>query len=370
MRAALFREPGRPLAVAEIDTAAPGPGEVLVATAAAGLCHSDIHLLDGKIPIAAPAVLGHEASGVVVDVGPGVTRVVPGDHVIACLSAFCGKCALCLRGETWLCQDKQAIQRTAALPPRLALPDGTAVGANAGVGGLAERMLLHENAVVAITKDMPLDLAAIVGCAVTTGVGAAFNTADIRAGETVAVIGCGGVGLNIVQGARLRGAGRVVAVDLLEAKRDLARSVGATDAAEGDPVAAVSALTGGLGADHVFDAVGSPATSAQALAMTRPGGTVYVVGIGGMAATVEIPGYALWGQGKTVRGVHMGSNNFTVDMPRYVDLYLQGRLHLDELVSRRITLDEVNEGYDALRGGETARSIVVFPDPRGASASA
>lgn len=360
MRAALFHEAGSPLAVAEVAVAAPGPGEVLVATAAAGLCHSDIHLLDGKIPMAAPSVLGHEASGVVLDVGPGVTRVVPGDHVIACLSVFCGRCALCLRGETWICQDKQAVQRAAALPPRLALPDGTAVGANAGVGGLAERMLLHENAVVSITKDMPLDVAAIIGCAVTTGVGAAFNTADIRAGETVAVIGCGGIGLNIVQGARLRGAGRVVAVDLIAAKRELALAVGATDAADDGPVASVTALTGGLGADHVFDAVGSPATTAQAVAMTRPGGSVYIVGIGGMAANVEIPGYALWGQGKSVRGVHMGSNNFTVDMPRYVDLYLQGRLHLDELVARRISLDEVNDGYEALRVGETARSVVVF----------
>lgn len=361
MRAAMLEEANGRLVVGEIATAEPGPGEVLVDTVAAGLCHSDIHLLDGAIPVATPSVVGHEASGIVAAVGPGVTRVAPGDHVVACLSVFCGTCALCLRGETWICQNKQAVQRAAGAPPRLSRPDGSPVATNAGIGGLAERMLLHQNAVVTIRKDMPLDVAAIIGCAVTTGVGAALNTADIRAGETVAVIGCGGIGLNIVQGARLRGAGRIVAVDLLPAKRELALAVGATDAADGDPAETVAALTGGLGADHVFDAVGIAATNAQALAMTRPGGSMYVVGIGGMASSVSVPGYALWGQGKSVRGVHMGSNNFTVDMPRYVELYLQGRLHLDELISRRITLDEVNDGYDALRRGDVARSIVVFP---------
>ncbi|NUU22306.1 MAG: alcohol dehydrogenase catalytic domain-containing protein, partial [Streptomycetaceae bacterium] len=233
MRAALLLDTTGRLEVGEVDVAEPGPGEVLVETAAAGLCHSDIHLIDGSIPVATPSVLGHEASGVVAAVGPGVTRVAPGDHVIACLSVFCGRCALCVRGETHLCVDKQATGRGPGEPPRLALADGgQPVGANASVGGLAERMLLHQNAVVAIRKDMPLDVAAIIGCAVTTGVGAACNTAAIRAGETVAVIGCGGIGLNIVQGARLRGAGRIIAVDLLAAKRDLARSVGATHAAD------------------------------------------------------------------------------------------------------------------------------------------
>ncbi|MDI2125772.1 Zn-dependent alcohol dehydrogenase [Yinghuangia seranimata] len=363
MRAALLESQPGELVVADLRVDAPGPGEVLVRTVAAGLCHSDLHVLDGSVPGTPPTVLGHEASGVVEAVGAGVTRVAAGDHVIACLSVFCGRCALCLRGETWLCVDRQATQRAAGEPPRLSRADGAEVGAHAKIGGLAERLLVHENAVVAIRKDMPLDVAAIIGCAVTTGVGAACNTADIRAGDTVAVVGCGGIGLNIVQGARLRGAARVVAVDLLAAKRELARTVGATDDVDpgaGDPVAAVTALTGGVGVDHVFDAVGAKATNAQALAMTRPGGSMYVVGIGGMTATVDIPAYALWGQGKSVRGVHMGSNNFTADMPRYVELYLQGRLMLDELVSHRIRLEDVNDGYAALRRGDVARSIVVF----------
>lgn len=363
MRAAVLEaQPGR-LTVLDLDVAEPGPGEVLVATAAAGLCHSDVHLLDAKLAVTIPAVVGHEASGVVVATGPGVTRVVPGDHVIACLSVFCGSCPLCVRGRTWLCTNKQATQRPEGAPPRLARAGtGEPVAANASVGGLAERMLLHENAVVAIRKDMPLDVAAVIGCAVTTGVGAAFNTADIRPGDSVVVVGCGGIGLNIVQGARLRGAERVIAVDPLPAKRELARSLGATNVLDADGAAAtaVTALTEGVGADHVFDAVGLPETNTTALAMTRPGGSMYVVGIGGMTATVDIPGYALWGQGKNVRGVHMGSNDFTLDMPRYVELYLQGRLRLDELVSRRISLDEVNDGYDALRRGDVARAVVVF----------
>ncbi|MCF2532050.1 zinc-binding dehydrogenase [Yinghuangia soli] len=370
MRAALLEVPTLKLSVAELAVAEPGPGEVLVATAAAGLCHSDLHVLDGHLPMRGASVLGHEASGVVVAVGPGVRRVEPGDHVVTCLSVFCGRCALCLRGQTWLCTDKQSTERPADAEPRLALagPGGAAVSAHASIGGLAERLLVHENAVVAIRKDMPLDVAAILGCAVTTGVGAAFNSADIRAGESVAVIGCGGIGLNIVQGARLRGAGQIAAVDLVAAKRELALAVGATAGidASGDPGAAaaeVAALTGGLGADHVFDAVGIEATNAQALAMTRPGGTMYVVGINGMAGSVTVPGYAMWAQGKTVRGVHMGSNNFTVDLPRYVDLYMQGRLRLDELVSQRIGLDEVADGYEALRQGEVARAVVVFAQP-------
>lgn len=362
MRAAvLTTQPGKP-EIQDVAVSDPGPGEVLIATAACGLCHSDIHILDAKLPNTLPTVLGHEASGVVLAVGEGVTRVAPGDHVIACLSLFCGRCELCLAGQTYLCVDKAATTRGAGAEPRMSM-NGQEVYASTGVGGLAERMLLHENAVVSIRKDMPLDVAAVIGCAVTTGVGAAFNSADIKAGDTVAVIGCGGIGLNIVQGARLRGAGRVIAVDLQESKRELALTLGATDvvdASGGDAVQQVQALTGGLGVHHAFEAIGLKATNAQAAAMTRPGGSVYVVGVTPMTDTIDIPGYHLWGQGKSVRGVHMGSNDFTVDMPRYVDLYLQGRLRIDELIANRITLDEVNDGYDALRRGDTARSVVVF----------
>ncbi|MFE2870305.1 MULTISPECIES: Zn-dependent alcohol dehydrogenase [unclassified Embleya] len=362
MRAAILTTQPGTLDIVDIEIDLPGPGEVLVRTAACGLCHSDIHILDGAIPHQRPAVLGHEASGTVVAVGPGVTRVAPGDHVVACLSVFCGRCPQCARGRTWLCSDKAATMRDADGPPRLSR-NGQPVNASSWIGGLAEQMLLHQNAVVAIDPAMPLDVAAVIGCAVTTGVGAAWRSADIRAGETVAVLGCGGIGLNIVQGARLRGAGRVIAIDLQPAKRELARALGATDtidAASHDAVAEVLALTAGFGVDHAFEAIGLEATIGQAVAMTSPGGTAYVVGVTPMTATVNVPGYALWGQGKTVRGVHMGSNTFTTDMPRYVDLYLQGRLRIDELISRRIPLTEVNDAYDALRRGEVARSVVTF----------
>ena len=360
MRAALLREiPGK-LEIGDVEVGEPGPHEVLLRTVAAGLCHSDLHFMEGKYPYPTPAVIGHESAGVVEAVGEQVTYVRPGDHVITCLSVYCGDCEACLTGHLPLCSRKDSTRRQPGEPPRL-----THAGVEAhpllDMGSFAERMLIHEHGLVKIREDMPLDRAALIGCGVTTGVGAVFNTAQVAPGSTVAVIGCGGVGLNCVQGAAIAGAGKVIAVDMLPSKLELARQFGAThavDASAGDPVGEVRDLAGG-GVHYAFEAIGMKQTAEQAFGMLRSGGTCVVVGMVPVGQTVEVPGYELLAE-KRLMGSNMGSNRFRVDMPRYIDLYLDGRLKLDELVSRRIGLDGVNDGFDAMKVGEVARSVIMF----------
>ena len=360
MRAALLKEiPGK-LEIDEVEVGSPGPHEVLIRTVAAGLCHSDLHFMEGKYPYPTPAVLGHESAGVVEAVGDQVSYVRPGDHVITCLSVYCGDCEACLTGHLPLCSGKDTTRRQPGEAPRL-----THGGAEAypllDMGSFAERMLIHEHGLVKIREDMPLDRAALIGCGVTTGVGAVFNTAKVEPGSTVAVIGCGGVGLNCIQGAALAGAGKVIAVDMLTSKLELAKEFGAThvvDASQGDPVGQVRDLAGG-GVHYSFEAIGMKQTSEQAFGMLRSGGTCTVIGMIPIGQTVEVPGYELLAE-KRLMGSNMGSNRFRVDMPRYIDLYLDGRLKLDELVSRRIGLDDVNDGFDAMKAGEVARSVIMF----------
>ncbi len=360
MRAAILHEiPGK-LEIDEVDIDRPGPHEVLVRTAAAGLCHSDLHFMEGKYFWATPCVLGHESAGVVEAVGDQVTYLKPGDHVISCLSVYCGGCEYCLTGHLSLCDNKAAVQRPLEDPQRLSKAGGP-MWQYFDLSSFAEQMLVHENALVKIRDDMPLDRAALIGCGVTTGLGAVFNTARVEPGSTVAVIGCGGIGLNCIQGAAIAGAGRVIAVDMVAHKLDLARQFGATDvvdASAGNPIGQVQELTGG-GVHYSFEAIGLKATAEQAFAMLRRGGTATVIGMIPLGQSVEIPGVELLYE-KKLQGSNMGSNRFRVDMPRYVDLYLDGRLKLDELVSRRITLDEVNDGFDAMKTGEVARSVIIF----------
>jgi S-(hydroxymethyl)glutathione dehydrogenase/alcohol dehydrogenase len=360
MRAAMLHEiPGK-LEIDDVEVDAPGPHEVLVRTAAAGLCHSDLHFMEGKYVWPTPCVLGHESAGVVEAVGDQVSYVAAGDHVISCLSVYCGGCEYCLTGHLSLCDNTAATQRALDAPPRLSR-GGNPVWQYFDLSSFAELMLVHENALVKIRPDMPLDRAALIGCGVTTGLGAVFNTARIEAGTTVAVIGCGGIGLNCIQGAAIAGAGRVIAVDMVAHKLDLARQFGATDvvdASDGNAVAKVQELTGG-GVHYSFEAIGLKATAEQAFAMLRRGGTATVIGMIPLGQSVEIPGVELLYE-KKLQGSNMGSNRFRVDMPRYVDMYLDGRLKLDELVSRRITLDEVNDGFDAMKTGEIARSVIIF----------
>ena len=360
MRAAVLREiPGK-LEIDDVEIGSPGPREVLIRTAAAGLCHSDLHFMEGKYYWMLPVVLGHESSGIVESVGDQVTYVKPGDHVITCLSVYCGNCEYCLTGHLSLCDNKAAVQRPLDDESRLT-QNGQPMWQFFDVSSFAEYMLVHENAVAKIREDMPLDKAALIGCSVTTGVGAVFNTAKVEPGTTVAVLGCGGIGLNCIQGAALAGAAKVIAVDMVPSKLDLAKQFGAThtvNAAEGDAVSQVKELTGG-GVHYSFEAIGLKKTAEQAFAMLRRGGAATVIGMVPMNETVEVPGFELLLE-KKLQGSNMGSNRFRVDMPRLIDLYLDGRLKLDELVSRRIRLDEVNDGFDAMRSGEIARSVIIF----------
>jgi len=368
MRAAVLRTmPGR-LTVEDLEIDAPAPHEVLIRTVGAGLCHSDLHVIEGKLPMPTPTVLGHESAGVVEAVGRDVTYVAPGDHVITCISAFCGQCEYCLSGRPSLCETS-GTERVEGEPPRLTM-DGTPIVQFAGLSGFAEQMLVHERAVAKIRPDMPLDRAALIGCAVTTGVGAVHRTAQVPPGSTVAVIGCGGVGLNVIQGAALAGAGRVVAIDTNPAKLALAEQFGATDlvdASADDPVKAVRRLfpadaalgVAGKGVDHAFEAIGLKATAEQAFKMIKRGGTATLIGVFTPGTTIELDGFSFLSE-KKIQGTNMGSNRFRQDMAHYVDFYLQGRLKLDELVSARISLDQVNEGFDAMLRGEVARSVIVF----------
>ena len=360
MNAAVMRAIGEPLRIEDIRIDTPGPREVLVRTAAVGVCHSDLHVLEGSLPQPLPAVLGHEPAGVVESVGSEVRHVAPGDHVIGCLSAFCGTCEYCVAGRPNLCEGA-ATMRRADEPPRLA-KDGEPIAQFAHLSAFAERMLVHENALVRIRPDVPLDRAALIGCGVTTGLGAVFNRARVRAGRTVAVIGCGGVGLSVVQGARIAGAGRIVAVDTQAWKLDLAARLGATDvvnAAEGNPVPPVVEMTQG-GVDYAFEAIGLPATVRQAVRMTRKGGTIVMIGVVPAGTNVELPGADLVLREKTILGCMMGSNRFRIDMPRYLELYRRGLLRLDEMISARLPLERVNDAFEALRQGTAARSVIVF----------
>jgi len=359
MRAAVLEEFGQPLVIQDLGVAAPGPNEVLLETAAVGLCHSDLHYIQGMRSFPLPGVLGHEVSGVVAAVGPGVKDLRPGDHVVGALSVFCGTCKQCLGQRFALCQDTDVKQ-----PPGQAkrLSRGTQpVSQVFNLSGFAEQMLVHRNALVKIRKDMPLDRAALLGCAVITGTGAVFRNAQVPAGSSVAVVGCGGVGLAAINGALIAGAARIIAIDNVPSKLELARKFGATDtilASDGDVVARVVELTQG-GVEYSFECIGIPATVEQCFRMLQPGGTATIVGLfaPGVKASLEGADFFLE---KKIRGSALGSARIREDIPRLVELYLQGRLNLDDLVSRRIRLEDINEGFAAMTRGEVARSVIVF----------
>lgn len=360
MKAALLEAvPGQLVIVDDVEHDAVGPREVLIRTSAAGVCHSDLHFMEGKFRTRTPTVIGHEASGVVLEVGRDVTFVKPGAHVVTCLSVFCGTCEFCLSGQLVLCS-KRGTRRGRGEPQRLRR-QGTDIHQFLDVSAFAERMLVHENAVATVRDDLPLDRAALLGCAVTTGLGAVFRTARVRPGSTVAVIGCGGVGLNVIQGAVLAGAARIIAIDRSTDKCELARSFGATDvidASDGAVLESVRDLTGD-GVDYAFEAIGLKDTTEQAFAMLRPGGTAVVVGMIPVGTSIELPGVDFMSEKKLI-GSLMGSNNFRTDTPRYAELYAQGRLKLDELVSARRPLAEINVAFEEMKRGSVARSIIVF----------
>ena len=358
MKAAVFHGPQKPLTIENVEVAQPIEREVLVRTVASGVCHSDLHFVDGYYQFPTPAILGHEAAGVVEAVGPHVTEFKPGDHVIACLSVFCGHCSYCLTGRTHLCQSRPV--RTPQQPPKLSW-NGSPVNQFANLSAYAEKMLVHENGLVKVKNDMPLDRAALIGCGVTTGVGAVLNTARVEAGATVAVYGAGGVGLAVIQGARIAGAGMIIAVDVFEKKLAQARELGAThavDASKLDPVKTIREMTGG-GVEYAFEAIGLKKAAEQAFECIRPGGTATVIGMIPVGQKLELEG-SVFLREKRIQGCSMGSNRFKVDMPKYVDFYQRGLLRLDEMITRRGKLEDVNDAFRAMKAGEVARTVLMF----------
>ena len=359
MKAAVLHEVNQPLQMEEIDVALPGPREVLVRTKASGVCHSDHHIVEGLYTTTMPVVLGHEAAGIVEAIGSQVNYVSPGDRVICCLSVFCGQCERCTTGRPVLCS-RTGLVRGQDEAPRLS-QGGASVTQFANLGAYAEMMLVHENSLVKIEQDIGFEQMALIGCGATTGLGAAMNTAKVEPGSTVAVIGCGGVGLNAIQGAKLAGALRIIAIDGVEDKLTLAREFGATDvidASSGDVETKVKDLTKG-GVDYSFEAIGKKETAEQSFSILRAGGTATIIGMIPQGVKIELDGASFLRE-RRIQGSSMGSNHFRVDMPRYVDFYLQGRLKLDELVSRRLTLEDVNEAFKYLKEGSVARSVMMF----------
>jgi S-(hydroxymethyl)glutathione dehydrogenase/alcohol dehydrogenase len=354
LKAAVLYELNKPLVIEEIDIDDPGPGQVMVKTVSAGVCHSDLHQIDGLWPIDLPVVLGHEGAGIVERVGEGVTYVQPGDHVVMNFIPFCGTCRYCQSGRPVLCtQGRGSADHLHK--------GGQSIGVFLSVSSFAERMVVPENGVVKVREDAPLDKLSIMGCAVATGVGAVLNTAKVEAGSSVAVIGIGGVGLCVIQGAALAGAYPIIAIDVLERKLEMARQFGAThfvNASEKEPVEAVRALTDG-GADYAFEVIGKPEAISQAFDMVHAGGEAIMVGVSPFGSKTSIDTNGLIAE-KVLKGCVYGSIRQRVDIPRYVDLYMAGRLKLDELVSCSFPLDGINEAFAVMKAGEVARGVVVF----------
>lgn len=362
-RGAVLFEPGRPLEVCDIDVAPPRAGEALVRMAAAGVCHTDLHVMQGKFAAPLPAVLGHEGAGVVAETGPGVTSLRAGDRVVPLWRLSCGECEYCRRGKPALCPEGTRVRNTGRLP------DGTSrlshrgreIFHYAGVSTFCEYSVVPEGALLKLEPDVPLDRAALLGCAVVTGVGAVTHAAKVQPGDTVAVFGAGGVGLNVIQGAATAGAATLVAVDLHPGKLDVARQFGAThtvDASSRDPVESIRALTGSRGVDHAFDAVGSAHTVRQAYDVLARAGKLVVLGI--TREEVSLPLGPLVFEERGVIGSFYGSGRPREDIPALAEMYLRGKLKLDELLTRRYRLEQINEAYAALDRGEVARSVVVF----------
>ena len=360
MKAAVLYEAKKPLVVEDVEIEDPKRGEVLVKVATAGVCHSDLHFMEGLWPFPLPAIFGHEGAGVVERVGEGVTLVQPGDHVILSWVAPCGLCRNCSRGKPYLCTSN----------PAASMKDGTtrlkkgdqSIFHFIGVSSFAQYLVAHETAMVKVREDAPLDKVALIGCGVMTGVGAVVNTAKVEMGSSVAVFGCGGVGLNVIQGANLAGATTIIAVDKFDNKLEMAKGLGAThviNASNEDPVAKVREIVAGAGADYAFEVIGIPEVVTQAFDAVAPGGTAVMVGMPPIGAPVTINSLGLF-LGKTLRGAYYGSARVRVDMPALVDLYMAGKLKLDELITRSYSLDGINDAFEVMKKGEVARSIIKF----------
>ena len=359
MKAAVLYEYNSPLVVEDLVLSEPGPGEVLVEMRASGVCHSDWHVVKGDLPnLPIPSVLGHEGSGVVAALGPDVTTLKPGDHVVLTWKPGCGRCDYCQRGWPSVCE----LLPTVRSKPRTD-EGGVEIDQMVGLGTFGESTVVPESAAVPIDRDIPFPQAALLGYAVTTGVGAVINTARVRPGSAVAVFGCGGVGLNCIQGADIAGATTIIAVDLLENKLDLARDFGAThtvNASKEDPVERIIQLTGGLGAHYAFEAVGlAPEPYVQSVLCTRRRGLTVWIGVAPAGMDITLDGKALFHE-KMVMGSYYGSSRPHLDFGTPVNLYKGGKLKLDELISREFPIEQVNDAFGALERGEVARGVISY----------
>jgi S-(hydroxymethyl)glutathione dehydrogenase/alcohol dehydrogenase len=361
MKAAVFLGPNQPLSIEEVDIQQPKKGEVLVKIAASGLCHTDLHFMEGYFPWPVPAILGHEASGIVQQVGEGVTAFQPGDHVILAIIPSCGVCRYCVAGKPYLCVEGSGSHQMKDGSTRLALKDGTPVFHFFGVSSFAEYAVVSEIAMVKVRDDAPLDKLCVIGCAVTTGVGAVLNTARVTPGKSVAVFGCGGVGLNVVQGASLVGAWPIIVVDTIDHKLALAKQFGAThviNAAEEQPVPKVHEITG-EGVDFAFEVIGNVDVLGQAFDSLDRGGMAIMVGVPRLGAKYTVDTLNLFSD-KALHGCAYGSTNFRRDFPLLVNLYMAKKLKLDELISRAYPLEAINDAFEAMKKGEVARAIIKF----------
>lgn len=364
MKAAILHQAGQPLSVEDVEVHPPQRGEVQVRMYAGGVCHSDLHVMKGDLFMPVPIILGHEGSGIVEAVGDGVTSVAPGDHVIPIWRVSCGTCEYCTGGRPALCDVGTEMRVTGLMPDgttRFSL-DGTPVRHFAGVSTFSQMSTMPEAAVLKIPQDFPLDKAALVGCGVITGVGAVVNAARVKMGSSVAVFGCGGIGLNAIQGARMVGALKIIAVDVAAQKLEYAQTMGAThlvNASTDDPVTAIKDLTRGKGVDYAFEAIGLTHTIEQAYAVTRKWGTCVVIGVTRADVRVNINANEMVYSEKTLMGSLYGSSRPKVDILNLLEMYREGKLLLDELLTRTYPLADINEAYAALERGEVARSLVL-----------
>lgn len=363
-RAAILHAVGGPIQIETVDLEEPRAGEVLIKVAAAGVCHSDWHIVSGATQHPLPVALGHEGAGVVMEVGPGVTGVRVGQHVALNWAPNCGHCFYCQNGSPSLCAEYTGPIWAGTLmdgTTRFSLR-GQPVYHYSALGCFSDWVVVPQACCVPLPDAVPLPIAALIGCAVTTGVGAVLNTAPVKPGSSVAVFGAGGVGLSAVLGAKLAGAGRIIAVDRAESKREIALACGATDflLAGPDTVEEIRALTHGRGADTAVEAVGLPSVQETCLAAARPGGTILLAGLAPMGSSTNLPGAIITRQEKTVKGSYYGSASPARDFPFFAELYLQGRLDLDQLVSRTYRLEQVNEAYADMLAGVVARGVIVF----------
>ena len=364
-KSAVLYEYGKPLQIEELDLDRPKDKEVLIKYEAAGICHTDLSIINGILtapPL--PAVLGHEGAGVVQEVGSNVTRVKPGDHVAALWVPMCGECYYCLKGQPFLCAEKDKVRSGTMLDGSHRLHKGDkAINAQMGIGTFSQYNVLSEKSVLPIDRDISFDVASISGCAVMTGVGAVLNKAKIEPGSSVAVIGIGGVGLNIIQGAVLANATTIIAIDVLDNKLDFAKEFGATHAinsSKEDPVAKVMEITGGIGADYSFEALGKSQTASTAFKIIRRGGTAIIAGIPPLDEGLTLPLFEFSLLGKNLLGTYYGAGDVRVQLTTILKLYKKGRIKLDELITKRYSLEEINTAFADLSSGKNARGVVVF----------